>query len=178
MNINDYIRNLNVGLPEDILRRKIYGDFDGAIRLIDRRLARDDQPQALRDCLIAQKEIMRRLPLDYPLTRAEALALVRGHIADFTEEEFDERVDAGQIWWIYVNGELLLYTTSDDSAAGHHLAWVQEGDSWVSYEKKGFGTEAQSPFTNVNGMIKGVYMFHYSGTACSIDNLSISLINE
>jgi len=109
MNINDYIRNLNVGLPEDILRRKTYGDYEGAIRLIDRRLARDDQPQALRDCLIAQKEIMRRLPLDYPLTRAEALALVRGHIADFTEEEFDERVDAGQIWWIYVNGEMRFF---------------------------------------------------------------------
>ena len=49
MNINDYICNLNVGLPEDILRRKTYGDYEGAIRLIDRRLARDDQPQSLRE---------------------------------------------------------------------------------------------------------------------------------
>ena len=109
MNMNDCIRSLNVGLPEDILRRKIYGDYDGAIRLIDRRLARDDQPQALREALIAQKEIIRRLPLDYPLSRSEALAMVREHIADFTEEEFDERVDAGQIWWIYVNGEMRYF---------------------------------------------------------------------
>lgn len=109
MNNNDCIRNLNVGLPEDILRRKIYGDYEGAVRLIDRRLARDDQPEALRECLIAEKEIMRRLPLDYPLSRSEALALVREHIADFTEEEFDERVDAGQIWWIYVNGEMRYF---------------------------------------------------------------------
>ena len=109
MNINDSIRSLNVGLPEDILRRKIYGDYEGAVRLIDRRLALNDQPEALRECLIAEKEIMRRLPLDYPLSRSEALALVREHIADFTEEEFDERVDAGQIWWIYVNGEMRYF---------------------------------------------------------------------
>lgn len=109
MSMNDYFGNLNMGLPEDILRRKIYGDYEGAIRLIDRRLARDDQPQALREALITQKEIIRRLPLDYPLSRAEALSLVREHIADFTEEEFDERVDAGQIWWIYVNGEMRYF---------------------------------------------------------------------
>ena len=64
MSMNDYFGNLNMGLPEDILRRKIYGDYEGAIRLIDRRLARDDQPQALREALITQKEIIRRLPLD------------------------------------------------------------------------------------------------------------------
>ena len=41
MNINDTLKYMRVGLPEDILRRKLHGDFDGAIRLIDRRLARE-----------------------------------------------------------------------------------------------------------------------------------------
>lgn len=109
MNINDTFRNLNIGLPEDILRRKLHGDFEGAIRLIDRRLARDDQPQGLRDCLTVQKEIMCRTPDDYPLTRAEALAVVREYIPDFTEEEFDERIDAGKIGWIYINGEMHFF---------------------------------------------------------------------
>lgn len=109
MNINDSFRNLNVGLPEDILRRKLYGDFEGAIRLIDRRLARSDQPQGLRDCLTVQREIMLRTPDDYPLTRAEAIALVREYIPDFTEEEFDERVDAGKIGWLYIDGQMRFF---------------------------------------------------------------------
>lgn len=109
MNINDTFRSLNVGLPEDILRRKLYGDFEGAIRLIDLRLARDDQPQGLRDCLTAQKEMMLRTPPDYPLSKEEALALVRAHIPDFTEEEFDQRVDAGKIGWIYINGQMRFF---------------------------------------------------------------------
>ena len=48
MNSNDNLRFLNVGLPDDIARRKAWGDFEGAIRLIDRRLAQDNIPDALR----------------------------------------------------------------------------------------------------------------------------------
>ena len=109
MNINDCFRDLNVGLPEDILRRKLYGDFEGAIRLIDRRLAREDQPQGLRNCLTVQKEMMLRIPDDYPYSREDALAIVREHIPDFTEEEFDERVDAGKIGWIYIKGQMRFF---------------------------------------------------------------------
>ena len=36
--------------------------------------------------------------------------VVRRHIAGFTEEEFDERVDAGKIGWIYLNGEMRFLT--------------------------------------------------------------------
>lgn len=96
MNSNDNLRFLNVGLPDDIARRKAWGDFEGAIRLIDRRLAQDNIPDALRACLTAEREIMRRIPADYPLTRADALAEVRAHIPDFTEAEFDERMDAAR----------------------------------------------------------------------------------
>ena len=105
MNINDTLYYLNIGLPEDILRRKYYGDFDGAIGLINRRLSMNSIPAPLRACLTAQREIIRRLPEDYPYTRAEALHILRRHISDFSEEEFDERVDAGEIGWIYVKGE-------------------------------------------------------------------------
>ena len=109
MNINDSFRYLNTGLPEDILRRKLHGDFDGAIRLIDRRLAMENIPEELRACLTAQREMICRLPKDYPYSRDEAIAIVREHIPDFTEEEFDERVDAGKIGWIYVKGEMRVF---------------------------------------------------------------------
>lgn len=109
MNINDTFRDLNVGLPEDILRRKYYGDFSGAIRLIDQRLAREDQPQGLRNCMTAQREMMLRTPPDYPYSRQEALEILRQHIPDFTEEEFDERVDAGKIGWIYLDGQMRFF---------------------------------------------------------------------
>jgi len=106
MNINDTLRYLNIGLPQDILHHKEHGNFDEAIRLIDLRLQKDNIPQALRCCLIAQREIMTRLPGEYPYTRAEALALIRADIPDFTEEEFDMLRDNGRIYWLYVNGEM------------------------------------------------------------------------
>ena len=109
MSINDAFRCLNVGLPEDVLRRKVYGDFEGAIRLIDQRLERDDQPQGLRDCLRVQREIMLRTDPDYPLSKVQALELVRQYIPDFTEEEFNQRVDAGKIGWIYRRGEMRFF---------------------------------------------------------------------
>ena len=105
MNINDTMKYLNVGLPEDILRLKLWGDFDGATRLIDLRLAEDGLPKALRCCLLAQREIIARLPEEYPYTREEALAVVRAYIPDYTEEEFDAHVDQRRIYWIWNNGQ-------------------------------------------------------------------------
>ena len=109
MRINDHFRYLNIGLPEDILRRKMHGDFEGAIRLIDRRLADGSTPQALRSCLIVQREIISRVEADYPYTKEEAIAIIREHIPDFEETEFDERMDNGRIRWIYVNGEVRIF---------------------------------------------------------------------
>ncbi len=105
---NELFRFLGAGLPDDIARRKAWGDLDGAIRLIDRAL--DGQlPEALRGCMLAEREIMRRIPEDYPFTRAEAISEVRRRIPDFSEDEFDERVDAGKIDWRYLNGEMRFF---------------------------------------------------------------------
>lgn len=104
MNMNENFRYLNIGLPEDILRRKQYGDLAGAIRLIDRRMAQDI-PDALRRCMLVERELMLRLPQDYPYTREAALRRIREHVPDFTGAEFDEYVDSGRIDWIYLDGE-------------------------------------------------------------------------
>lgn len=104
MGANDYLYDLAIGLPGDVERRKQHGDFAGAIRLIDRRL-NEDVPAPLKRCMLAQREIMLRLPADYPFDRAAALALLRRELPDFSDAEFDEFVDANKIDWIYIDGE-------------------------------------------------------------------------
>ena len=56
MRVNDTFEYLSIGLPEDIQRRKIYGDFEGAVRLIELRLADNGTSEPLRRCLTVQKE--------------------------------------------------------------------------------------------------------------------------
>lgn len=104
MRCNDFFCDLNIGLPADIRRRKLRGDFAGALRLIDQRLA-GELPDALRRCLTVQGEMIRRLPEDFYITRPQALAMAQERLTGFTESEFDALVDAGQIRWIYVDGE-------------------------------------------------------------------------
>ena len=60
MHINDTLRFQNVGLPEDILRRKLRGDFSGALRLIDLRLKDAVLPRTLRYALEIHKEMLLR----------------------------------------------------------------------------------------------------------------------
>ena len=105
MNINDTLVFQNIGLPDDIRRRKEFGDFEGAIRLIDRRLADPGTPEAMAHCLRVHREMLRLLPEEFPYSRQEALAIIREHIPEFTGGEFDEYVDTGRIRWIYVKGE-------------------------------------------------------------------------
>lgn len=105
MNLNENLRWLGVGLSDKILRCKARGDFDGAKCLIDARLAEKNVPESFRRGLLAEKELLRRLPSDYPLTRNEALSCVREHIPDFSAEEFTCLEEDGRIDWIYCQGE-------------------------------------------------------------------------
>lgn len=109
MNINDTLIYMNYGIPEDILRRKLHGDFEGAIRLIDRRLKEENLPDALRGSLLVQKKICQNLPGEFPYSKDEAMAIIHKDIPDFTEEEFDDLVDDRNIRWIYVNGEMRYF---------------------------------------------------------------------
>lgn len=104
MGLNHKFKRLHLGVSDDILRRKVHGDFEGAIQLIDSKLKSDKLSQAVRDSLIVQREIIVRLPEDYTYTREQAIKEVQQHISNFTEEEFDEREFKGEIDWIYING--------------------------------------------------------------------------
>jgi len=105
MNPNRAFRFLNVGLPSDIQQHKLHGNLADAIRLVDLRLQKGDLPHALRCCMKAQREMMLRLPSNYPYSKEEALACIRRQIADFSEAEFDELADGGRIDWVYLDGQ-------------------------------------------------------------------------
>ncbi len=145
MRINDHFCYLNIGLPEDILRRKMNGDFEGAIRLIDRRLADESTPQALRSCLIVQREIISRVEADYPYTKEEAIAIIRQYIPDFEEAEFDERMDNGRIRWIYVDGEVRIFNRFFQSMVKADLPFAARA-----------GVSLPGVESNVNKNVKGL----------------------
>ena len=98
------IENLACDLPEDILKRKWHGDFKGANRLIGLWMEKDI-PAGLRNRLILEREILKRLPAEYPYSYKEAFAKLRESVPDMTEEEFCRLQDQGRIDWIYVDGE-------------------------------------------------------------------------
>lgn len=104
MNINEQFNYLNIGLPDRIARRKTYGDFAGAIRLIDEALASGQGSEGFRACLNVQREQIVRLPLDYPFTFDEAVAFGKTQAADFTAEELRKLEAEGRIDWIYIDG--------------------------------------------------------------------------
>ena len=105
MNQNDDIRYLDIGLPEDIARLKAVGDIDNALRLIDMHLADPNTTAPLAACMRVQREIMLRLPRNYPYTFETAMACIRKDIPDFTEDEFHALEDMNKIGWIFINGE-------------------------------------------------------------------------
>jgi len=105
MNINDTLQYMRYPIPEDILRRKMFGDYEGAIRLIERRLQDPTLPEPIRCSLLVQKKICRELPGEFPYSREEAMAMIHKDIPEFTEAEFEELMDQRKIRWIYVNGQ-------------------------------------------------------------------------
>lgn len=100
---------MQFGAPDDIVRRKQNGDYDGAIRLIDRRLAEPGLTDAMKGSLLIQRKICQLLPAEFPYSKAEALDIVHKNIPDFTMVELEELIDARRIRWIYVNGEERIF---------------------------------------------------------------------
>ena len=118
---NETFRSLNTGLPDDIARLKAAGYYTEAIARIDARLAEDwtstqngpnreanptpQGVQAQRMALLAQREMMRRMPAEYPYTEAQAVARMQSLVRGFTPEEFRALDQAGRVDWRFVEGE-------------------------------------------------------------------------
>ena len=69
MNIHDHIPHMTLGLPDDIRRQQMAGNYTEAIRLIELRLAQNNLPNCLRSSLIAFREMFQRLPNEFPYTK-------------------------------------------------------------------------------------------------------------
>lgn len=122
MNQNHAIEYSGIGLPAQVRQLKEAGYFDHAIRIVDEMLA-GELPACMRQNLLAQREMMLRLPGQFPYTKEAGLALVREKVPDFTMEELERFMDNGRITWIFVNGEeRLLNSFFDTLCKGTELA--------------------------------------------------------
>lgn len=109
MKINQTFEYLSIGLPENIEKLKTAGYFEEATRLIDLRLSESGTSYPLRQCLIVQKEIMKRLPANYPYSLDQALNQVKEHIPDFTMDELQHLMDVNKVGWIYDHGKIHIF---------------------------------------------------------------------
>ena len=102
---------LNLPLPEDILHLKHFGDLERLDRVLDLRIADENLPDALRRRLRLEKQVIARLPLEYPYDADAALAVLSGGIAGYTREELERDRDLGKLDWIYLNGRPRFHRT-------------------------------------------------------------------
>lgn len=102
------IESLIVNLPEDIEKYVYYGDFQKAEKLIDIYLERN-VGQILKDRLLYEKEIIKRLKKDYIYSYDEALEMAKKAIKDFDEKELEWMKDEGYADWIYIDGKIKFH---------------------------------------------------------------------
>ena len=148
MYINDTLRFQNIGLPEDILRLKQHGAYEDAIRLIDYRLKTEKVPDALRCCLLIHREMMVRMAVEFPYTYEDALAIIRQHIPDFTEEEWNRIIAERKVRWAYVNGEMRIFNRFFSSLVKAY---------------KGFAGRANQTLPGVESAVGGIPLLDYAG---------------
>ncbi|MGM9589533.1 MAG: transglutaminase-like domain-containing protein [Faecousia sp.] len=115
MNIHDTIPYMTVGLPDDIRRHQQAGNFTEAIRLIGLRLAQTNLPDCLRNSLIAHREMFSRMPMEFPYTKEEALAIVQKKIPEYTMAELEEQMDLRNVHWIYLDGQIRIFGRFDET---------------------------------------------------------------
>ena len=80
---------LSCPLPEDILRAKISGNLDWALRLIDARLTNELLPTLMKERLELERILIKRALRRYPYDRQRAIEVARGRIDGFTGEELE-----------------------------------------------------------------------------------------
>ena len=118
---NEWFRSLNAGLPDDVARLKAAGYYEEAVARIDALLAEDwtavqngpntganpapAMPDAQREALLAQREILRRLPTEYIYTEQQAVEKMQAQVTGFTLEELRALERAGRVDWRFVEGE-------------------------------------------------------------------------
>ena len=92
-------------LPSPVQQMKERGNLEEAEAYLQHLLETGDCLPEERRRFRAELEILRRLPAEYPYTRAEALELVRRYVPNFSEADFDSLLTDGRIFWRYLDGE-------------------------------------------------------------------------
>ena len=92
-------------LPSPVQQMKERGNLEEAEAYLQHLLETGECLPEERRRFRAELEILRRLPAEYPYTRAEALELVRRYVPNFSEADFDSLLMRGKIFWRYLDGE-------------------------------------------------------------------------
>lgn len=96
---------LKIKLPEDILKLKAYGDFNGTFKAIDLKLNKK-LPKALAERLQIEKIIIQELQKQYSYSYDDALKKLHENIRDFKDEELVKLKDDGFADWIFADGKI------------------------------------------------------------------------
>lgn len=102
-------------LPSPVQQMKERGNLEEAEAYLPHLLETGECLPAERQRFRAELEILRRLPAEYPYTRAEALELVRRYVPNFSEADFDSLLMNGKIFWRYLDGEARFFGRFFDS---------------------------------------------------------------
>ncbi len=185
MNIDQHVNALALPLPEDIMKKKWAGDFDGAIRAIDARLA-GDVPAMLRARLACEKERIRRLPTQYPWDKAAALTKLQELLPTATEADFDRWEDEGRIDFIYIQGEKRYFLRFHRSLVKQpDIAPQKPENPWLDpmvaeIREKGSLTRRITLKTSVcveeEAFVPGEYLAHLPFPAASAQQRDIRLL--
>lgn len=102
-------------LPSPVQQMKERGNLEEAEAYLQHLLETGECLPEERQRFLAELEILRRLPAEYPYTRAEALELVRRYVPNFSEADFDSLLMRGKIFWRYLDGEARFFGRFFDS---------------------------------------------------------------
>lgn len=102
------LESLVLGLPEDVERYVIHGDFKSANRLIDIYMERNI-PELLKERLQYEKRRISRLTKDYIYSFDEALEMSMKKLKDFSAEELESMMDGRFADWIYIGGKVMFH---------------------------------------------------------------------
>lgn len=102
------IEYLEIPLPEDIQKMKWHGDFARLPAVIDRRL-QTEIPQPLKKRLELEKEILARMPGQYPYSWDEACRILRQNLRDFQDGELETFWEDNMVEWIYREGNVYFH---------------------------------------------------------------------
>ncbi|WP_314873119.1 transglutaminase-like domain-containing protein [Stomatobaculum longum] len=102
-------------LPSPVQQMKERGNLEEAEAYLQHLLETGECLPEERRRFRAELEILRRLPAEYPYTRAEALELVRRYVPNFSEADFDSLLMKGKLFWRFLDGEARFFGRFFDS---------------------------------------------------------------